>query len=236
VGAEEAKNQGTEYRRDREALVTAQETRAEPSPRPKTGVSPDEADIDTSPDELMRTRFMLDWDEYQEGSNRRRFLYISAIATSLAGATFFVWPFLQSMNPAADVEATATTEVDLSKIKPGESITVVWRGKPVFIRHRTAEEIAAARRDDSAALPDPQPDSARVERPEWLVVIGICNHLGCVPRGQRPTDPKGEYGGWFCPCHGSQFDTSGRVRNGPAPSNLTVPEYAFVSDSMIRIG
>ena len=212
------------------------ETAASPSAPPRTGVSPAKTDEASRADELLRTRFMLDWYELQEGTGRRRFLYISAIATSLAGMAFFIWPFLESMNPATDIEATATTEVDISKIKPGEGITVIWRGKPVFIRHRTAEEIAAARRDDSADLPDPQPDAARVERPEWLIVIGICNHLGCVPRGQRPTDPKGEYGGWFCPCHGSHFDTSGRVRNGPAPSNLTVPEYAFVSDLTIRIG
>jgi ubiquinol-cytochrome c reductase iron-sulfur subunit len=216
--------------------VTASETPASPSAPPRTGVSPAKTNETTRTDELLRTRFMLDWEEYQEGYGRRRFLYISSIAASLAGFSFFVWPFLHSMNPAADVEASATTEVDLSTIEPGNSVTVVWRGKPVFIRHRTQDEIEAARRDDGTAMPDPQPDSARVQNPEWLVAIGICNHLGCVPRGQRPADPKGEYGGWFCPCHGSHFDTSGRIRKGPAPTNLSVPEYAFLDETRIRIG
>ena len=111
-----------------------------------------------------------------------------------------------------------------------------WRGKPVFIRHRTEQEIESARRVNQGDLIDPQPDEERVKQPEWLVVIGVCTHLGCIPLGQRPTDPRGEYGGWFCPCHGSLYDTSGRVRRGPAPSNLVVPPYAFVDETMIRIG
>jgi ubiquinol-cytochrome c reductase iron-sulfur subunit len=216
--------------------VSTSEKAAPPPELPKTDASPGKTQEQARAEELLRTRFMLDSDEYKEGAGRRRFLYLSCIATSLAGFSFFVWPFLESMNPAADVEASASTEVDLSKIAPGESVTVVWRGKPVFIRHRTAEEIEAARRDDGTPMPDPQPDAARVERPEWLVVMGICHHLGCVPRGQRPTDSKGEYGGWFCPCHGSHFDTSGRVRNGPAPNNLSVPEYTFLDETTIRIG
>ncbi|HYN40102.1 MAG TPA: ubiquinol-cytochrome c reductase iron-sulfur subunit [Rhodospirillales bacterium] len=179
---------------------------------------------------------MADLGPSSEGFARRQFLYISSIAAGFAGLNFFVWPFVQSMNPAADVQAAASTQVDVSKIAPGESVTVVWRGKPVFVRHRTPEDIEAAVAADSEAMPDPQPDAARVQRPEWLVAIGICNHLGCVPRGQRPTDPKGEYGGWFCPCHGSHFDTSGRIRKGPAPNNMTVPEYAFINDKTIQIG
>jgi ubiquinol-cytochrome c reductase iron-sulfur subunit len=186
--------------------------------------------------EILDTRYMADLGPSSEGYGRRQFLYISSIAAGFAGLNFFVWPFVQSMNPAADVQAAASTEVDLSKIAPGDSVTVVWRGKPVFVRHRTAEDIEAAVSADDTAMPDPQPDAARVQRPEWLVTIGICNHLGCVPRGQRPTDPKGEYGGWFCPCHGSHFDTSGRIRKGPAPTNLSVPDYAFLDDKTIRIG
>jgi ubiquinol-cytochrome c reductase iron-sulfur subunit len=173
----------------------------------------------------------------EEGEGRRLFLLsMSSTLVTFTGFGFFVWPFLHSMNPAADVEATATTEIDISSIAPGESVTVVWRGKPVFVRHRTPEEIEAARSADGAPMPEPESDAARVKKAEWLVTIGICDHLGCVPRGQRPTDPKGDYGGWFCPCHGSHFDTSGRVRKGPAPNNMRVPEYEFVGTSRLRIG
>ena len=115
-------------------------------------------------------------------------------------------------------------------------ITVTWRGKPVFVDHRTGEEIEQARAVPLDELRDPQPDAARVIEPQWLVVVGVCTHLGCVPLGQKPGDPRGDYGGWFCPCHGSHYDTSGRIRKGPAPRNLVVPEYAFTADDMIRIG
>ncbi len=143
------------------------------------------------------------------------------------------WPFIDSMNPAADVLALSTTEVDLSPIAPGQGITVMWRGKPVFIRRRTAEEIKTAQETSIDDLPDPETDSARVKegKEEWLVLVGVCTHLGCIPIGET-----GEYGGWFCPCHGSHYDTSGRIRKGPAPTNLGVPEYAFISDNVIRIG
>jgi ubiquinol-cytochrome c reductase iron-sulfur subunit len=186
--------------------------------------------------ELLDTRFMADIGPVKEGYGRRQFLNISVIAASFAGLNFFVWPFVQSMNPAADVEALASTEVDLSPIEQGQSVTVVWRGKPVFVRHRTEAEIASARAGDADTLPDPATDAERAERPEWLVVVGICTHLGCVPRGQRSTDPRGDYGGWFCSCHGAQYDTAGRIRRGPAPTNLDIPPYTFVSDTVIRIG
>lgn len=186
--------------------------------------------------ELMDTRYMADLGPMKEGWGRRQFLNISTIAASFAGLNLFVWPFLQSMNPAADVEALASADVDLSPIEPGQSITIVWRGKPVFIRHRTPEEIESARSDDGAEMPDKVPDAERVQRAEWLVVVGICTHLGCVPRGQRSTDPRGEYGGWFCSCHGAQYDIAGRIRTGPAPANLEVPPYTFVDDQTIRIG
>jgi ubiquinol-cytochrome c reductase iron-sulfur subunit len=140
------------------------------------------------------------------------------------------------MNPAADTLALASTDVDLSGVEEGMAITVTWRGKPVFIRHRTPEEIEEARAVDLEELPDPEPDDMRVIEPQWLVLVGICTHLGCVPLGQKPNEPHGDYGGWFCPCHGSHYDTSGRVRRGPAPLNLTVPDYAFTDESMIRIG
>ncbi|ANK81854.1 MAG: ubiquinol-cytochrome c reductase iron-sulfur subunit [Rhizobiales bacterium NRL2] len=174
---------------------------------------------------------------HESGSETRRdFLYVMTGATVAVGTGAALWPFIDSMNPAADVIALSTIEVDLGPIELGQRITVNWRGQPVFIDHRTPEQIAAARADDGADLRDPEPDSARVIRPEWLVVIGICTHLGCVPLGQNTGDPKGGWGGWFCPCHGSHYDVSGRVRKGPAPRNLVVPPYAFLDDARIRIG
>ena len=140
------------------------------------------------------------------------------------------------MNPTADVLALASTEVDLSGVEEGMRVTVTWRGKPVFIDHRTQKEIEEARAVPLDELRDPQPDEARVIEPQWLIVVGVCTHLGCVPLGQKTGDPRGDYGGWFCPCHGSHYDTSGRIRRGPAPINLIVPEYAFTADNMVRIG
>lgn len=167
---------------------------------------------------------------------RRDFICVSTAAFAAIGTGFALWPFVDSMNPGADVLSFATIEADLAPVELGQRITVEWRGQPVFIDHRTLEQIAAARADDGASLRDPEPDSARVNRPEWLVVIGICTHLGCVPLGQSTNDPRGSWGGWFCPCHGSHYDVSGRVRRGPAPRNLVVPPYAFLDDTRIRIG
>jgi ubiquinol-cytochrome c reductase iron-sulfur subunit len=140
------------------------------------------------------------------------------------------------MNPAADVLALSSIEVDLGPIETGQRITVEWQGRPVFIVHRTESEIAAARADDTAELRDPAPDDLRAPRAEWLIVVGVCTHLGCIPLGQRPNEPLGGWGGWFCPCHGSHYDTSGRVRKGPAPRNLDVPSYVFLDDGRVRIG
>jgi ubiquinol-cytochrome c reductase iron-sulfur subunit len=170
------------------------------------------------------------------GETRRDFLKLSTAAFAAVGAGAVVWPFISSMNPARDVLALASTEVDLSPIATGQAVTVMWRGKPVFVRNRTAEEIQAARATPLSELKDPQPDQGRVQRDNWLVVLGVCTHLGCVPLGQKPTDARGNFGGWFCPCHGSHYDTSGRIRLGPAPANLAVPEYAFTSPTQIRIG
>lgn len=171
-----------------------------------------------------------------QGETRRDFLYLSAAAFGAVGAACAAWPFIDQMNPAADTLALSTTEVDLSPIAEGQAITVMWRGKPVFIRHRTAAEITEAEGVDIAQLRDKQPDSDRVQKTQWLVMVGICTHLGCVPLGQKPGDPKGDYGGWFCPCHGSHYDTSGRIRKGPAPKNLVVPDYVFLDENLIRIG
>ena len=135
------------------------------------------------------------------------------------------------MNPDASVKALASTEVDISNVEKGQSITVLWRGKPVFIRRRTDEEITKARDVNLQDLKHPEKDEDRAKDPEWLVMLGVCTHLGCVPLGD-----KGEYGGWFCPCHGSHYDTSGRIRKGPAPTNMEVPKYEFVNSNIIKIG
>ena len=170
------------------------------------------------------------------GGKRRDFLELVAWSTVAVGAAAMAWPFIHQMNPSADVLALSTTDVDLSAIPEGSAITVMWQGKPVFVRHRTAEEITEAVQVPLGDLRDPQPDGSRVERPEWLIVVGLCTHLGCVPLGNKPTESRGNFGGWFCPCHGSHYDTSGRIRQGPAPANLLVPTYAFTADTTIRIG
>jgi ubiquinol-cytochrome c reductase iron-sulfur subunit len=173
---------------------------------------------------------------HEDGETRRDFLTLAASALGVVGVASVAWPFIQSMNPAADTLALATTEVDLKPVAVGQSITVKWRGHPVFIRHRTGKEIQEAGEVNVADLRDPQADSTRVKKPEWLIVVGVCTHLGCIPLGQKPADPRGEYDGWFCPCHGSQYDSSGRIRKGPAPANLAVPPYAFLTDTSIKIG
>lgn len=168
--------------------------------------------------------------------SRREFLYLAAGAFGGVGTALALWPFIDSMNPSAEVLALSTVEVDLSPIELGQAITVLWQKKPVFVRHRTEKEIKEAEDTPLSALKDPQKDSARVIKPQWLVVIGICTHLGCIPLGNKPTDPRGEWGGWYCPCHGSEYDTSGRIRQGPAPKNLYLPPYKFISDTKIEIG
>jgi ubiquinol-cytochrome c reductase iron-sulfur subunit len=165
---------------------------------------------------------------------RRDFLYIATGTVAAVGAAASVWPFIAQMNPdASTIAAGAPVEVDLGPIAEGQIIKVFWRGKPIFISHRTKKEIDEARAVNVASLPDPEPDEKRVKegRDQWLVVIGICTHLGCIPLSRQ-----GEYNAWFCPCHGSVYDTSGRIRRGPAPLNLPLPPYDFVADNKIRIG
>jgi ubiquinol-cytochrome c reductase iron-sulfur subunit len=167
---------------------------------------------------------------------RRDFLYLTAAAFGAVGVGSVAWPFIHSLNPAADTLALATTEVNIGAVEAGQAITITWRGKPVFIRRRTPQEIEEAAEVKVDDLRDPQADKDRVQKPEWLVLVGVCTHLGCVPLGQKSSDPRGDYNGWFCPCHGSHYDTSGRIRKGPAPKNLEVPAYKFLSDTKVQIG
>jgi ubiquinol-cytochrome c reductase iron-sulfur subunit len=176
---------------------------------------------------------------------RRDFLLIATGAFAAVGLAAVAWPFIDSMNPDASALALASVEVDISAIQEGQAITVMWRGKPVFIRNRTPAEIQAAREVPVEELADPlarnanldpnapatDENRAAAEREQWLVQIGVCTHLGCVPLGQQ-----GDFGGWFCPCHGSHYDTAGRIRVGPAPQNLPIPPLAFISDTNLRIG
>jgi len=165
---------------------------------------------------------------------RRDFLILTAQAMGAVGAGALLWPIVDSMNPSADVLAMASTEVDLTPIAEGQEIKVMWRGKPVFIRHRTAKDIEEAKAVNIAELRDPQPDEARVKKgkEQWLIMVGVCTHLGCIPLGNG----QGDYKGWFCPCHGSHYDSAGRIRKGPAPSNLVIPAYEFLSDTKVKIG
>jgi len=188
--------------------------------------------------------------DHADEANRRDFLVIAGNAFAAVGAASLLWPFIQQMNPDSSAKAMASTEVDLSHVKEGQAITVMWRGKPVFVRNRTKQEIEAAESVDVKTLPDeearndalpasaPATDDNRVKKGHhnWIVLIGICTHLGCIPKGQGMGDARGDYGGWFCPCHGSHYDTSGRIRKGPAPRNLEVPSYEFTSDTKIKIG
>ena len=167
---------------------------------------------------------------------RRDFLSLTAGAMGAVAVGAATWPLIDSMNPAADTLAMASSEVDVGPVAPGQAITAVWRGAPVFIRHRTPEEIEKIRAEDWSDLRDPESDEQRVKKAGWLVVKGVCTHLGCIPLGTKPGQPRGDFGGWFCPCHGSHYDMSGRIRKGPAPKNLAVPPYVFVTDTLIRIG
>jgi ubiquinol-cytochrome c reductase iron-sulfur subunit len=166
--------------------------------------------------------------------SRRDFLYVATATVGTVGAIVTAWPLISQMNPdRSTVAAAAPVDVDLTPIAEGQVIKVFWRSKPIFVSHRTAKEIEDARTVDWRALPDPQPDTGRVKEghEQWLVVIGICTHLGCIPISHR-----GDYGGWFCPCHGSHYDTAGRIRRGPAPANLYLPPYEFLTENKIRIG
>jgi ubiquinol-cytochrome c reductase iron-sulfur subunit len=187
---------------------------------------------------------------HADSPTRRDFLSVAGTSFAAVGGALALWPFIHQMNPDASTQALASIEVDLKPIKEGQAITVMWRGKPVFIRNRPKDEIQKAVATELKELPDasarnnllpdsaPATDANRVKKGKenWLVLVGICTHLGCIPKGQVAADVRGDYNGWFCVCHGSHYDTSGRIRKGPAPRNLDVPPYEFVSDSKIKIG
>jgi len=177
---------------------------------------------------------MSEADRKKDEVTRRDFVVLTANSMAAVGACCALWPMVDSLNPASNVVALSSVEVDLSNIQEGQTITTMWRGKPIFIRHRTQAEITQEKATPQAVLLDPQADEARVKKgyEKWLIVVGTCTHLGCVPIAN-----KGDFdGGWLCPCHGSQYDASGRVRRGPAPTNLVVPPYEFVSDTKVKIG
>ena len=179
---------------------------------------------------------------------RRDFLYIATGAAAAVGTAFAAWPFLDQMNPTSAVLALASVEIDVSSIQLGQQVVFKWRGHPLFVRRRTPKEIAEARATLLSDLPDPLarnanlPDDApataanRLSKPEWLVLVGVCTHLGCTPTVSTPGSPQGDYGGWLCHCHGSEYDIAGRIRKGPAPQNLAVPPYSFLSDTKIKVG
>jgi ubiquinol-cytochrome c reductase iron-sulfur subunit len=182
--------------------------------------------------------------------DRRDFLVVAGNAFAAVGAASLLWPFIQQMNPDASTLALSSVEVDLAPVKEGQAITAMWRGKPIFIRNRTKAEVQSAEDVDVKNLPDgdarnenlapdaPATDANRTinGHENWIIIIGICTHLGCIPKGQALGDERGEFGGWFCPCHGSQYDTAGRIRKGPAPRNMEVPPYAFATETKIKIG
>ena len=176
---------------------------------------------------------VVDTSPHEEDPNRRVFIQIAAATAAVGAVGSIVWPLVSQMNPSADVLALASIEFDLSKVMMGQQVVVKWQGKPVFVRYRTPKEIAEAVADDHAPMKDPAADATRHKpgKPQWLILVGVCTHLGCVPNFGG-----GDYGGWLCPCHGSVYDTAGRIRKGPAPLNLLVPDYAFLSDTKIKIG
>jgi ubiquinol-cytochrome c reductase iron-sulfur subunit len=173
---------------------------------------------------------------HDEGGTRRDFLYLAAGAVGAVGVASAVWPFISSLNPSADVLALSSTEVDVAPVKEGQAITVTWRGKPVFVRRRTGDEIKQAEGVPAADLPDPEADKARVKKPEWLVVVGVCTHLGCVPLGQKATDPRATTAAGSAPATARTTTPPAASGKGPAPKNLTVPGYEFLTDTKIRIG
>ena len=173
-----------------------------------------------------------------DGLRRRDFINIAAVSAAGVGALATLYPLINQMNPSADVLALAQIDVDISAIEPGQAIKTIWRKQPIFIRNLTPAEIQTANAVDTGSLRDPQTLAERTKegKPQWLITMGVCTHLGCVPLGAAEGESKGQFGGYFCPCHGSHYDTAARIRKGPAPKNLEVPDYAFKSDTLVAIG
>jgi ubiquinol-cytochrome c reductase iron-sulfur subunit len=173
-----------------------------------------------------------------EGVRRRDWIHIAALSTAGVGGASLLFPLVSQMAPSADVLAASSTDVDVGAIQPGQSIKTTFRKQPLFVKRLTAEEIAAAKKDDAADMRDPQTlaERTREGHEDILITMGVCTHLGCVPLGAAEGENKGEFGGYFCPCHGSHYDVAGRIRKGPAPLNLMVPEYNFTSDTVVRVG
>ena len=194
-----------------------------------------EASIEASPENSGQSAAAADSDG---GIRRRDFLNVAAVSFAGIGGIAALYPLISQMAPSADVLAESSVEIDISAIKPGQAIKAVFRKQPVFIRNLTPAEIAAAKKVDIGSLRDPQSlaDRTKPGKQNWLITMGVCTHLGCVPLGAGEGEIKGEFGGYFCPCHGSSYDTAARIRKGPAPLNLQVPEYAFVSDTVVKIG
>ena len=177
--------------------------------------------------------------DHSPDPSRRDFIHIAAIAAAAGGVAAIAWPFIDQMNPSTDTLALSSIEYDVAKVPLGQQVTVLYRKQPLFVRHRTPKEIAEAQAVDISTLRDPATDASRVKpgKSEWLILIGVCTHLGCTPLfNQGDYGQSGGVHGWFCPCHGSIYDTSGRIRKGPAPKNLAVPDYAFLSDTKIKVG
>ncbi len=174
----------------------------------------------------------------EDGVRRRDFLNIAAVSFAGVGAVAAVFPLVNQMNPSADVLAEASIDVDISAIERGQSIKTSWRKQPIFIRNLTDKEMAEANAVPLSELRDPQTLAERTKpgKENWLITLGVCTHLGCIPLGAAEGEDKGAYGGYFCPCHGSAYDTAARIRKGPAPTNLVVPEYRFDTDTKITIG
>ena len=167
----------------------------------------------------------------EKKKSRRDFIHQASGTMGIIAVGAAGWPLIDQMNPSKDVEALSKIEIDLSNLREGQSKTVLWRGKPLFIKHRTKKEIEDAKNVDISQLPDPEEDSERTKNSKYLVLVGVCTHLGCVPAGD-----KGDFKGWFCPCHGSHYDVSGRIRKGPAPKNMEIPKFEFVDNNTIKIG
>ena len=213
-------------------------TGEKPVKAPKTAVAAAVNADSTTSGNIPAEDLRVDNNDQAPGVRRRDFIHIATVSFAGVGAAAVAMPIISQMSASADVRALASIEVDISKIDPGMAMKEIWRKQPIFIRNLTPAEIEAANKVDVGALRDPQTlaDRTKPGKENWLITLGVCTHLGCVPLGAAAGEVKGEYGGYFCPCHGSHYDTAARIRKGPAPTNLVVPEFAFISDTVVKIG